>query len=149
MNSCGHGPASASPGRQGNLTMNEHAYAFQISAPGPLAVSTRKGHHYSWPQKGGRFFSKYQKVRASRWRDRQGTRETGSGISSADSFPCRGKRTHRIPENESGHTRTWTGTIECSGGRMVSPFEGTGKGVLEYLAEKRVSRNRAGPHSQN
>ena len=52
-----------------------------------------------------------------------------------------------IPENESGHTRTWTGTIECNGGRMVSPFEGTGKGVLEYLAEKRVSRNRASPHA--
>jgi len=56
---------------------------------------------------------------------------------------------HRIPENETDHTRTWTGTIECNGGRMVSPFEGTGKGVLEYLAEKRVSRNRAGPHLQN
>jgi hypothetical protein len=56
---------------------------------------------------------------------------------------------HRIPENETDHTRTWTGTIECNGGRMVSPFEGTGKGVLEYLAEKRVSRNRYGPHSQN
>lgn len=54
---------------------------------------------------------------------------------------------HRIPENETDHTRTWTGTIECSGGRMVSPFEGTGKGVLEYLAEKRVSRNRYGPHA--
>jgi len=32
---------------------------------------------------------------------------------------------------------------------MVSPFEGTGKGVLEYLAEKRVSRNRADSHLQN
>ena len=32
---------------------------------------------------------------------------------------------------------------------MASPFVDTGKGVLEYLAEKRVSRNRAGPHAQN
>jgi len=69
--------------------------------------------------------------RMKRWRDRQGTRETGSGISSAASFPCRGKRMHRIPELD--HTRTWTGTIECSGGRMASPFDDTDKGVLAFL----------------
>ena len=40
---------------------------------------------------------------------------------------------HRIPENESDHTQTWTGTIECSGGRLVSPFDDTDKGVLAFL----------------
>ena len=71
--------------------------------------------------------------RMKRWRDQQGTRETEKEMSSAASFPCRGKRTHRIPENESDHTRTWTGTIECSGGRMASPFDDTDKGVLAFL----------------
>ena len=38
---------------------------------------------------------------------------------------------HRIPELD--HTRTWTGAIESSGGRMASPFDDTDKGVLAFL----------------